>query len=924
MEEKFKKKIIEEWFPIETVGNESLIEKKISTGHISNIHQWHARRPVVAMRAVILGSLLDSSEDKVISNNLQLMIKKLCQINVPDAISIDSNESQSINKTVDSHLVLKNYLRDIVNSGIKALDPFAGGGSIPFELALMGCETYGCDLNPVAVLINKATVEFPVKFRDYLDDKLDILLMKYARNIIEKIRNSIEHLYANPINPDNLILYYIWSYFVICQNSKCNLEIPMFKSFILDNNKKIAILWEIPEKMDDLELKLDIGWPQDKKKLNGFYKKGAIVCPRCGMTLPKEKIHELFRDYHYQEKLVVICELNQSERKFRISTPEDKSKFDEINQVSSDIKPELEMPDRIWLWAVQTYGIKNFKEFFNERQYFCSAIIAKTIMGLFDTIVEENGEDLAKAIGVYLQFGLDYFLNYNSKYSMLRDTWIRYTWARPGLFMPGSYSEVNPFIDEKYSGSFLKYFTNLSRTFTNIKKHIYYNPNNNIPNIAQMDCQSLEFANEFFDLVITDPPYYDSIPYAADSDFYYMWDKITLSGIYPSLFISKSTPKNEELVADPYLRGNAKKAKIYYQEGMGKAFSEIYRVLKENGIIVIVFAHKKVDAWAALLDAFISSKFVITATWPVPMESRGKLGALTSASLTSVVLIVARKMKREKEAYFDNKLQTNIKNDIENRMEQFWNEGIRGADFFLSAIGPGLTHFSKYDKLLNPIDDNPIDIQEFLSFIQTITVNFAIRQITKFISTGNLDSITQFYLVWRWGYGLNLLPFDEVKKLYQALLIDFNDLDGKIVEKQKKKNDFLCKSPNDRFVDLSDEKIKKMNQENLIDYLQLACFLWEKDKRELLEEKINEAFTKYSDSFWMIAQALYDILPDCQEATQLQGLLQRYKKFKPSEKKIVPEKKEKQTSLDSFKRNSEPLKKMDEETEEEENEEEQI
>jgi hypothetical protein len=163
-------------------------------------------------------------------------------------------------------------------------------------------------------------------------------------------------------------------------------------------------------------------------------------------------------------------------------------------------------------------------------------------------------------------------------------------------------------------------------------------------------------------------------------------------------------------------------------------------------------------------------------------------------------------------------------------------------------------------------------------------VDFAVKQITATFAARTIDKITQFYLVWRWGYGLNLLPFDEVKKLYQALTIDMADIEGKILERQKKKADYACLSPSQRFKDLPPAKLKTLKMENIIDHIQFACYLWEKGEHELLEERISEAVTKHSDAIWTIAQALYDILPDCQEATQLQGLLQRYKHFKPSEK----------------------------------------
>jgi adenine-specific DNA methylase len=449
--------------------------------------------------------------------------------------------------------------------------------------------------------------------------------------------------------------------------------------------------------------------------------------------------------------------------------------------------------------------------------------------------------------------------------------------------MTGSYVEVNPLADERFSGTWLKYFKDLLTVFQKIQKRPINLTDGAAVFIKQMDAQELEFEDGKFDLVITDPPYYDNVPYSSNSDYFYVWARATLRDIFPELFLNEITPKEEELIAEPHLRGGTEKAMEFYEKGISKVFSEMYRVLKPEGLAVVVFAHKKAEAWETLIQSFIESRFVVTATWPVPMEGRTPVGKTDRAHLTSVVLVVARKTLREPNVYFDQKFQNKIKKLVQERMNEFWNQQIRGADFFMCAIGPSLKYYSQYEQILDPNTDAPLIVRDYLTFIQNIIVNFAVEQISKSAYSGNLDRSTQFYLVWRWGYGLNILPFDEIKILYQALTLDFSELENSIVRKKKTKIDYECLSPNERFEAFSQKKRQQFIPTNLIDYIQFGCYLWEIDERSQLETIINDALLKYGESFWTISQALYDLLPECHEGLQLQGILQKYKKFVPRE-----------------------------------------
>jgi len=913
------KKIIEDWFPIESVGEESRKEKTGgSGGKISSLHQWHARRPLSAIRAVVLESLIDLPNDKEKYDEIKQFIEQYCQRKIPENILL-KKEKSSLSSQINTESLLNRILTPKVNE-IKALDPFSGGGSIPFELFFSGCEVYATDLNPVAIIINKATYEYPSIYFSELKTRFFPILMEYANKINKELNDRCGEIFSNPTNNDSKILFYIWIREFPCLNDRCKMKIPMFKSLILSREPKVAL---IPISFNENEIQFELGWNLDLKKLSaGFYKKGALTCPKCGTVMPKAQIHEYSKTNQLNDRMIAIYQIDKNgEKNYRLTTKKDMELYQKALKIKVETNPNLKLPDRVLVWRIQSYGINYMKQFFNERQYLVACFLVEKIREKCNELLKKYESDFSKAIILYLTFGLAKILDYNSKFCMTKNdgTTIRPTWTRPGLFMTGMYAESNP-LYEKITGGWIKYFNDVETILNLISTHPKYKITKK-PEIKQMDAQRIEYKDNFFDLIITDPPYYDSIPYAADSDYFYIWEKTVLKDLFPETFIANSTPKENELVADPNIHGGTKKAKDFYELGLSHAFTEIFRVLKENGIVIVIFANKKMEAWETLIQSFIKSKFVITATWPVPMEGRGKFAASTSASLTSVVLVIARKIKKESQRYFDKKAQAEIIFHVEQRMSEFWHEGIRGADFFMCAIGPALMDYSRYERYLDPSTDEEINVVNYLAFVQNIMIKFALKQITLVMTSEDLDKLTQFYLIWRWAYGLNLLPFDELKKLYQALFIDFNEIEGKIVERQKNKPDYACNTANDRFLEITDDKIKKFHSNNMIDYLQLTCYLWEQGKKELLEEKINDALLKFSDSFWTIAQALYDILPECQEATQLQGLLQRYKKFKPSERIKKTEKEKKQKDLLSYAKTGDSKQTEGEEQEESDSEE---
>ena len=344
--------------------------------------------------------------------------------------------------------------------------------------------------------------------------------------------------------------------------------------------------------------------------------------------------------------------------------------------------------------------------------------------------------------------------------------------------------------------------------------------------VTQSSATFLPYPDNFFDAVVTDPPYYNAVPYADLSDFFYVWLKRIVGDLYPDLFATPLSPKAEEIVEmstwDP--RRYAYKDKTFFENMISKAFCEIYRVLKPDGIAIIVFAHKTTDAWETIINALLNSGLYLTASWPLNTEMQARLRAKESAALASSIYMVCRKRTKKETAYF-NEIKPQVEERIRQKLDQFWNEGIGGSDFFISAIGPALEVFGQYERV-ETYSGEEVKAPELLEFIRKTVSEYALTRILKESHLGGIDAETRFYLLWRWTYNGAKVLFDEARKLASAVGIELTQYwnDGFI----KKDKEFISvlgpKERGTRF-------LEKAKLDNMVDILHACLILWEKNQR---------------------------------------------------------------------------------------------
>jgi len=375
---------------------------------------------------------------------------------------------------------------------------------------------------------------------------------------------------------------------------------------------------------------------------------------------------------------------------------------------------------------------------------------------------------------------------------------------------------------------------------------------------------ALPFADGYLDAVLTDPPYYDNVPYAALSDFFYVWLKRSVGEVFPELFATPVVSKSGEAIMEPTRHANNAEAKAFFERLLGDSFKEMYRVLRPGGIAVIVYAHKTTEGWETMLNALVQAGLVVTGSWPMHTEMATRLRAAASAALASSIYMVCRKMEREPLGFW-NELQPQIRARVEEQLKQYWATGIAGGDFFISAIGPGMEAYSRYERVETYAGET-IGVATLLQYIRTVATEFLIKRLLRGAAGGSLDAAAQFYLIYRWTYLENTVPFDDARKIASAEGVDLEQLWGK--------GGFVKKSGADVTVLGPRQRGEVTRVENMVDALHRACQLWEKGKKAELAQLLADTGYGQNGAFWQFAQAVAEsLLEGSKEKQLLEGLL---------------------------------------------------
>ena len=823
---------------------------------------------MAASRATALAALIPDPGDP---EERERLIRRITELSSWDAVSGRNRDRGGERLLAQARELIRK-----ANGGQapKVLDPFAGGGSIPLEALRLGCETYALDYNPVAVLILKCVLEYPQRYgRKLLEG-----VKHWGEWVLEEARKELARFY--PHDPDGGIpVGYIWARTLPCQNPSCGAEIPLMRQTWLakKKNKRVALRMIPDPAQKRVDFEIVEGDEIDFDPGQGTVSRAVVRCPVCGGTIDAKTTRRLFREGKAGQRMVAVV-LHHPDRQgktYRLATERDLEPYREAEKALEkkraqlwaewglDPVPDEPLPPKETLgFRVQRYGLTRWGDLFNSRQKLALITFAEKVRRAYEKMLEEGTEpEFAKAVITYLALAVDRLVDKNANIVVWDNTrdMPAHVFARQALPMIWDYAETN--LLSGATGDWNSAHDWVLRVVSYLVASEM-----ETGRVLHSSATELPWSDNTFDAVLTDPPYYDNVPYSDLSDFFYVWLKRTVGDLYPELFATPLTPKSEELVADASKAGSMEKAKQRFERMLTQAFREIHRVLKDDGIAVIVFAHKTTEAWETIIQALLNAGLYMTASWPIHTEMQARLRAQESAALASSIYMVCRKRVRDEIGEYPQ-VRAEIERNVRRKLSQFWEEGIRGADFFMSAIGPAIEAFGKYSRV-EKLSGEEVTVPELLEYVRRVVSEFALERILKG-KPSTVDTESRFYLLWRWTFGHARAPFDEARKLAISIGLELGqhwDQEGFL---RKEKEYVRLLGPEERVPRfLEDGKIR-----NMVDALHMAVLLWERNDHEGLKAHL-ERCGYPEESIRALAQAIADVLPEGDEERRLlHGLL---------------------------------------------------
>ena len=796
-----KKKLIEVSLPLEAINEASAHEKSIRIGHPSSLHLWWARRPLAAARAVIWASLVDdpSSHPEFFPTEEEQNIERQRLFKIlEELVKWENSNNKSVLQAAKTEIMK-------ATSGKQSMliDPFAGGGAIPIEALRLGLNTTAYDLNPVAVMINKALIEIPTKFNDcapvnqdnrvnHINDLwkgskgLEADIEYYGKWIKEEAFKRIGHLYPPVIVPKEFgggeapVIAWIWARTVTCPNPACGCKIPLSSSFVLCN-KKGNEAWVEPL-IEDKKIHFTVRYgkcPKDKESLKQG-RSAVFKCPVCGSITKDEYVKAEGKAHRIGDQLMAIVAEGNRGRIYLTPNPE----HELIAQINTpDEIPTGALPQNPRWFSPPAFGYDEYHMLFTKRQQVMMVTLCDLVKEAQKLIEQDaikagmkndhmcldKGGDGAKAYGeaisIYLAFAVDKCSDRNSTLC----SWMTgvqcpgHVFGRQAMPMIWDYAEANIF---GTTGSFESMYQNV---VAGLRATDYGAFSNGFA--EQKDSRTPNNClNEV--MVSTDPPYYDNIGYADLSDYFYIWMRYMLKEVYPSLFGTMLTPKNEELVATPYhFNGDSNRAKAFFEEGMETTCQQIYDCATDNIPVSIYYAYKQNDqgrdegqassGWETMLAAVIRAGFIITGTWPMRTERGNRKVAQGTNALASSIVLVCRKRPKEASQITRRNLINILRRELRPALKKLQESNIAPVDLAQSAIGPGMGVFSRYCKVLEA-DGTPMSVRSALQVINEEIDLYFNEQV------GDLDAMSRFCVELYTQSAFNDIKFGDADILARA------------------------------------------------------------------------------------------------------------------------------------------------------------
>ena len=855
-----------------------------------------------------------------------------------DFIADFSNWDNSIEKSfIDTCCILTLEAHESISGISRAkpiiLDPFAGGGSIPLEALRVGADAIGSDLNPIPVLLNKVLLEFIPQYKD----RLSYELRKWGKWVKNEALKKIGEFY--PIEPDgNKIVAYLWARTVFCEGPNCGVEIPLMRSLWLSKKKNRSWAFKFSynksNKRIDIEL---LNNPKNSIIADGTVTRGAVTCPVCGYTTTLDHVKKQFlkrRGGTKDARMVAVVISKKQGKLYRLPQKSDidivnkaKERLGQLIQSNKNFIPNEDTTHyHTFVNRGSIYGLNTWDDYFTYRQNLTLGTLIQLIQK-----VELEDPGLGKAIRTLLSFAIDRGADYWSSLATWAGDFVRNTFGRQALPFVWDFAEVNPFSDS--TGNWLGAIEWISRVIDRESQCL-----NSVGQSFQANAADHPLPDDSVDALITDPPYYYAIQYADLSDYFYVWLKRSLLNDYNHLFSLEETPKQEEAIVqspgDEYRKGVKNKA--HYENIMTKAFENARRIIKPNGIAVIVFANATTDGWEAILKSLINTGWVITGSWPIDTERPGRVISSGRSVLSSSIHLACRPREcpdgliRDDDIGDWSDVLSELPKRIHEWMPRLAEKGVVGADAIFSCLGPALEIFSRFSSV-EKASGEKVELREYLEQVWAAVAREALNMIFEGADASGFEEDSRLTAMWLWTLRTNIangsdsetdegktksitgymLEYDAARKIAQGLGAHLENLkhlvetsgDKAILLSANSRASYLFgkdtdeipkgqKKKQNKQMALFEDEIKQIEEQpgglsgklagrpgtTVLDQLHQTMLLFGAGRSEALKRFLVEDGAGNNPMYWRLAQSLSALYPSgTDEKRWVDGILARKK-----------------------------------------------
>lgn len=841
--------LIEDWLPIAEIGVESRRERGASSAlpPLYFLHVWWARRPLMAARAAVLGSLLPSWSEDWPEDLLELFptekeyhewfvhllgvrgdpvaarAKIRSAIERGERIANPYGGPRAFTLAPDAEQIEALRLLWAEAWGVSSpvvLDPMAGGGSIPFESLRFGFQTWANELNPVASFVLQGTLVLPARFGPgFADD-----IARYGMQWVERIRRQLDSFF--PSQPDEALLTYIFARTVACPET--GKPVPLAPNWWLrKGNDAVGVRLIADSNLDECRFDLVRRRAIDFDPDVGTVNRGEGRSPWTGATIPGDYIKAEAQAGRMGSQLYAVAIKTSKGRDFRIPNETDLAAVTAAegelarrlpNWEAKDLIPSERYPEVATDMRPHHFGMSEWRKFFSARQLLVLGTAVEELRRLEAEMRDRLDPDRATALVTYLAMSLDKAADYNcllSVWHVSRQV-VEHAYARHDFSFKWSFAEMNMLAPALGLGWTVSQVADAYRGVAALaepsRTTLFPGQPERAAELVEVrrgDAARLPYPDGSVHAVVVDPPYYDNVQYAELSDFFYVWEKRLVGPLYPEFFSSELTDKAREAVANParFEALDKKRAKALakadYEKKMTRVFAEASRVIRSDGVLTVMFTHKKVEAWDTLGQSLIEAGFEIESSWPVHTESEHSLHQAKKAAAASTILLTCRKRTGDRaQAWWDD-LQAEVRRTARNKAEEFLATGIDGVDLYISTFGPTLSVISRqWPVFTSEVDSEtgeprPLRPEEALDLAREEVADLRRRGLLLGRDV-EFDPVTDWYLLAWDAFGAIEFPYDEARKL--ALVLGL-ELDGELVRLRvvsKKGSSVVLQEPKQR------------------------------------------------------------------------------------------------------------------------------